>query len=126
MKRIWPRGIGGRIALILTAGLMSANAIALLLYRHDRMLTSVNVFALSFAEQVMPLAEILESVPPAGQTALIEALNSPYLQVEPMSALPSSKGPIWRHSSSVEQFVQSRLAVRNGRALSVQVFGFAA
>lgn len=125
MKRIWPKGIGGRIALILTVGLALANVIAMVIYRHDRMRTSVDVFALSFAEQVMPLAKTIEALPAAEQTALIKTMNnSPYFQVERVSVLPISESVLWMNSASVDQFVQAQLSERNGRALSVQVLDF--
>lgn len=48
-------------------------------------------------------------------------MNSPYLRVEQASLLPTSARSSWQHSAKVEQFVNTQLAERTARELTVQV-----
>ena len=121
MKRFLPSGLNGRITLILTVGLLSAQAIAFWLFLHDRIVTSLRVFGFSFADQVVTIVDLLEATPSAEQSKLLQALNSPLLQVS-ISEVPLTppEQEAW-HGEEIRQAVRSRLLPQLHRPIEVQL-----
>ena len=121
MKRFLPNGLTGRITLILTIGLFSAQAIALWLFLHDRIVTSMKVLGLSLADRVVTIVEVLDTLPPAEQSKLLQALNSPYLQVGSLEAPPPPpKREAW-HAEDIREVVSLHLQPQLNRPVEVQV-----
>jgi signal transduction histidine kinase len=108
MMRLLPSGLTGRVTLILTLGLLAAQGIALWLLVHDRIVTSMRVFGLSFADQVGTLVEVIDGLPPADRPSLIQALNSPFLQVGVAEAVPRPQQQAW-HAEEIRQMVEPHL-----------------
>ena len=121
MKRFFPGGLTGRISLILATGLLSAQAIALWLFVHDRVVTSMKVFSLSFADQVVTLTDVLDEVPDAEKPKLFDALNGPLLQVGiSQTPLPPPKRSAW-HAEEIEQMIRVHLQSRLGQSVEIQL-----
>lgn len=119
--RLLPGGLTGRITLILTAGLFSAQAIALWLFIHDRLVTSMKVFGLLFADRVVTVVDVLDETPPAEQAKLLQVLNGPSLQVGILDAPPAKPEREAWHAEEVRQAVRSRLQIELACPVQVQV-----
>lgn len=120
VRRLLPSSIAGRIALILTLCLFSAQVIAFWIYLGDRLETSRRIFALSFADRAVTIAELLDTIPAAEQTKFLEVVNSPFLQVDIVDRQPSRSRRGSGHHRELQAVVRSYLQALN-RPVEVQV-----
>ena len=121
MKGVFPSGLTGRITLILTLGFFSAQGIALWVFLHDRIVTSMQVFGLSFADRVVTTVDVLDTLPLDEQPKLLQALNSRFLQVGILeTSPPQPKREAW-HAEDLRQEVTSHLNLKLNRPVEVQV-----
>ena len=121
--RFWPDGLAGRVALLVLLGLALAQLVSLLFYAHDRDLAATRAFALSIADRVSAVLELMETTPPEDRPKLLRALNSPLLQVAIAEHKPSPAEP-WRHADAILPTVLDKLGTLGGRAFEVQVLDF--
>lgn len=121
MKRWLPSSLTARMTLILTLGIFSVQGIVLWLFLHDRIVTSMKVFGVSFADRVATITKVLNTLPPQKQAQLLEALNSLSWQVGLLEgAPPPPQREAW-HAEEVRQEVRSHLQSQIDYPVQVQV-----
>ncbi len=93
-RRFWPRGIRGRLLVIITLGVLAIQGTTgwLFEHRHQRHPRWENPQAMmaAFGERVVEIATLLESLPPSQQSQLIDTLSNALLQVQSLDQLPGS------------------------------------
>jgi HAMP domain-containing protein len=79
------------------------------------------VFGRSIAGHVIAIVELLEATPPAARPGLLEALNSPLLQVEIARDRPLVTGRMPWHAARFRRIIVERLHALGNRPIDVEV-----
>ncbi|MDA0267456.1 MAG: hypothetical protein O3A14_10970, partial [Cyanobacteria bacterium] len=91
-RRFWPRGMRGRLLVIITVGVLAAQGTTgwLFEWRHQRYQRWENPQAMmaAFGERVVAIAALLDSVPPNQQSQFIDTLSNALLQVQSLEQFP--------------------------------------
>ena len=122
LRRLWPRGLTSRVALVLMVCLFVVQALSIAVYVGDRARATTKIFAHSAAERITAIVELMERTPPPRRRALLPAINSPTLWVELAPGRPKT-APGWRPAPEVERRVRDHLHDLGPRPLEVRVFG---
>ena len=123
LRRLWPSGIASRVALILMICLFVVQALSVLVYVRDRAQATVKVFALSAADRIVAITELMETTPAGERAALLRAINSPTLWVRFADAPPRPDQGDWRHAEEVRREVAKYLGALGDRRVEVQAWG---
>jgi signal transduction histidine kinase len=119
--RWWPRGIAGRVAMILIICLLAAQAIGMMFYVRDRAQTAMTLFALSIADQVVAIVELMEATPAAERPDLLRALNNPLLRVALAESRPDAGGEESWHADEIRPTVMRYLRGLGERPVEVRI-----
>ena len=123
VRRLWPHGLASRVALILMVCLFVVQAFSLIFYVRDRAHATVKVFALSVAERIVAIVELLETAPPAEQPGLLRAINSPTLWLRQSDAPYPESTETWRQKERIRLEVRRYLRGLGDRPVRVEVIG---
>ena len=119
--RWWPGGIAGRLALIIVICLIAAQAVGLMFYVRDRAHAAITLFALSIADQVVAIVELVEATPASGRPGLLPALNNPLLRVALTPSRPEMEGEEWWHAEDIRPTVMEYLSGLGERPVEVHI-----
>jgi signal transduction histidine kinase len=91
-RSFWPAGIRGRLLVIITVGVLAVQGTTGWLFerrhhRHQRW-ENPQVMTAAFAERVVAIAALLDSLPPNQQSQFIDTLSNALLQVQSLDQLP--------------------------------------
>ncbi len=89
--RLFPRGIRGRLFLIIAVGVLAAQGITGWLFRHHHRWEYSQNLTQSFGKRVVAIATLLDSTPQHQQTPLIQTLNNPLLQIQQQAEAPNQR-----------------------------------
>ena len=88
MIRLWPRTLGGRLVALVLLAVLSAQAIALLIFADERRAAFERIRGERVVEQLVPVVRVLAATPPASHAAVVAALAGRPLQLA-LEAAPS-------------------------------------
>ncbi|MGF1474050.1 MAG: ATP-binding protein [Geminicoccaceae bacterium] len=81
LVRWLPAGLGGRLVLILLAGLLVVQLVSVVLYVGERKQATIDLFARSVANRILTATPLLDAAAPGERRALAAAIDSPTLGV---------------------------------------------
>ncbi len=108
MRRLWPSGLVGRVALILAATLLVAQAASFFLYVRDQGESTKRIFARLTAQRIAAITEALDRAPPGEVELLLRGFNSPTLWVIPSAERPPL-GKAWSHAPKVSAMIMRHM-----------------
>ena len=120
---LWPGGLTSRVALVFMICLFIVQAVSIAIYVGDRARATTRVFALSVAQRIEAIVDLMERTPPAQREAILPSLNSPTLWVEIRPEGPPDLGRHWRPAPRAEAHVRGYLRSLAPRPIVVRVLG---
>ena len=120
LRRLWPRGIAARVAIILILGVIVFQAASGLLFYRDRHGSWRDERQDRVATRLIAAVRSFETVPVAARPELIEALDSPLLRVRLLNRPPALDGEPPEHGRDAATLRQLEAALRP-RALMLRV-----
>lgn len=90
LKRLWPRSVAARIAMILLAAMIATQIVGWALYHRDQSDAAVRLLTESLGQQIAAIVAVMDQTPPDRRAALVPALNNPTLWVSLSDSPPEA------------------------------------
>ncbi len=121
LLRLWPAGIGGRVALVLVAALLAVQAATAAVFWFGHRERHIEAQAAAIGDRVVRIVGLVEDMPAAERAGVIWALNSPGLRLR-FAASPQPLPPPerWRFAGAYEPVARRALAGLGDRPLETR------
>jgi signal transduction histidine kinase len=120
MSVLWPRGLAGRVALVLALSLLAVQVISVPYFLNEQARNATDVFEQSTRERIARITRLFDGLDSEQRRNLLPALNSPSLGVElfyQLPAQPAQSGPVDEaRVASLSEELRRRLQVHGFEA----------
>ena len=122
IRRLWPGSLGGRVAMVLVAGLLVFGVAAVAWFLHDRGERTLGLFARAMSIQVAAMADLLEKTPAAERGKILSALGGPMMRVRVSQRGPELQRSGWKRPAEFPAPIRENLAILESRPVFVRLF----